>query len=178
MDRARLGRTVPYLLWLALAAWLFIAAGDVGYSARAGQIGPAFWPRLALGLIAAASLFEIAKALLFGAGPEPDDTGDTLAAAGDAEGEATRSLPLLLGGIGLILVYGMLITTVGFPVATFFFLAAFMYLGRYRNHFVIWASSAIGTFVIAVVFLKVVYVSLPRGIAPFDQVTDAVIGLF
>ena len=61
---------------------------------------------------------------------------------------------------------------------TFLFLVAFMYLGRYRAHLVIWLASIIGTLFVAIIFLKVVYVSLPRGVPPFDRVTDAFMNLF
>ena len=59
-------------------------------------------------------------------------------------------------------------TILGFLLATFLFLAAFMYLGRYRNHVAIWAISAVVTLLTALMFLRIAYVSLPRGEPPFD----------
>jgi putative tricarboxylic transport membrane protein len=53
-----------------------------------------------------------------------------------------------------------------------------MYLGGYRAHLVIWLSSIIGTVLISLVFLKVVYVSLPRGLPPFSDLSDFLIRLF
>jgi hypothetical protein len=177
MDRARLWATLPYLILLALTAWLFTVAGTIEYDQRPGQLGPDFWPKLALGLMAAASLLEIARVLLFGAKNEPHGIADTLE-EGEAEEDSPRSLPLLLGGVVLTLAYGMLITVLGFPLATSLYLVSFMYLGGYRSHIVIWLSGLIGTALIATIFLNVVYVSLPRGVPPFDRVTDAIIGLF
>jgi hypothetical protein len=52
------------------------------------------------------------------------------------------------------------------------FLAAFIYLGRYRRHAVIWAFSSAMTVLMGVLFLRVAYVSLPRGIPPFDRISD------
>jgi hypothetical protein len=43
---------------------------------------------------------------------------------------------------------------------------------------VIWVSSALGTLLFGLIFLKLVYVSLPRGIPPFDRVTDLVTNMF
>jgi pheromone shutdown protein TraB len=81
---------------------------------------------------------------------------------------------LILAGIVLIGVYGVLVTILGFLLATFLFIVAFMYVGRYRNHLAIWSISAAATVVIGVLFLRVAYVSLPRGEPPFDRFTDLI----
>jgi ABC-type sulfate transport system permease component len=47
-----------------------------------------------------------------------------------------------------------------------------MYVGRYRDHGAIWITSAAVTILCGVLFLRIAYVSLPRGIAPFDRITD------
>jgi putative tricarboxylic transport membrane protein len=60
----------------------------------------------------------------------------------------------------------------GFILGTFLFLAAFMYVGRYREHRAIWATSALVTVLCGVLFLRIAYVSLPRGVVPFDRLTD------
>jgi putative tricarboxylic transport membrane protein len=60
----------------------------------------------------------------------------------------------------------------GFILGTFLFLAAFMYVGGYRDHKAIWGTSAAVTIFCGILFLRIAYVSLPRGIAPFDRATD------
>ena len=47
-----------------------------------------------------------------------------------------------------------------------------------RNHLAVWLAGTGGVFALAFVFLKVVYVSMPRGVPPFDQITQAVMELF
>ena len=47
-----------------------------------------------------------------------------------------------------------------------------MYLGRYRKHGAAWATSAAITVLIGVLFIRIAYVSLPRGVSPFDRITD------
>jgi len=69
-------------------------------------------------------------------------------------------------------VYALVVNTLGFLLATFLFITAFMYLGRYRNHVAIWSISVAATFLIALLFLRIAYVSLPRGAPPFDAFTD------
>jgi putative tricarboxylic transport membrane protein len=175
------GRTLtalPYVAGLFVAAALFYFAGSIQYTAREGQLGPDFWPKLAIGLMAAVCLFEIVRIAVTGGGPAARGVADALDQATEAAAPAATYPGLLAGGIALTFAYGLLIGILGFLVATFVFLLAFMYLGRYRSHGVIWIASAVGMVVVALIFLKVVYVSLPRGVPPFDRVTDFVARLF
>ena len=83
-----------------------------------------------------------------------------------------------MAGVALTLAFAIGVSTLGFVLSTFLYLVVFMYAGRYRNHTVIWLSAILGTLLFAFVFLKVVYVSVPRGTPPFDSVTQAVLALF
>ena len=81
--------------------------------------------------------------------------------------------PRVIATLALLVVSATLFCTViGFVLATFLFLAAFIYLGRYRRHAVVWAFSGTMTVLMAILFLRIAYVSLPRGIAPFDRIAD------
>jgi hypothetical protein len=171
MDHSLFRAVVPYVVGLVLAAVLYVYAGQIEYTPRPGQLGPAVWPQMAIGLMAAACLFEIVRKLT-GGRAETRGIAEILSREGEAEDEPRFPL-LLVGGIVLVTVYAILLLVLGFIVTTFMFLASFMYLGRYRNHGAIWATSAIVTVLCGIVFLRVAYVSLPRGIAPFDRVTDA-----
>jgi hypothetical protein len=70
------------------------------------------------------------------------------------------------------------VTILGFMISTFLFMVLFMYAGRYRAHLAVWLSSAVGTVLLTLLFQKVVYVSLPRGVEPFSHVADAFLALF
>lgn len=179
MDPTKLMKAAPYALVLVIAAALYVLAGQIDYASRPGQLGPDFWPKLCLALIALTCLYEIGRALL--------RKGDAAEVSGIAEAldhdqieaEAPpKEYPTLLAfGAGLTLAYAVLVSVLGFVLATFTYLVAFMYLGRYRNHLVIWTGSLAGTFIFAAIFLKLVYVSLPRGQEPFAQVTQLVMNL-
>jgi putative tricarboxylic transport membrane protein len=65
--------------------------------------------------------------------------------------------------------YVYFLNTLGFILSTLLYLALFMVVGRYRKVWVIAANSVIGTVLFAVIFMKVVYVSLPLGEGPFEQ---------
>jgi ABC-type amino acid transport system permease subunit len=176
MRASRLGSAAPYAVLLATAGFAYVLAGRIDYGARPGQIGPDFWPKVAIGLIAFVCLFEIVKVAL-GAGKDAHGIGDQLSSA-EEEDEGPRRLPLLLSGVVITIAYGALIPVLGFPVTTFVYMVGFMYLGGFRSHLGIWLSSFLGVAVLSVLFLKVVYVSLPRGIPPFDRVTDFIVALF
>lgn len=166
----KLRSALPYLIGFAVAAALYIYAGQMDYEPRAGELGPAVWPRLAIGLMAAACLFEIVSIF---AGRRAQTAGIAEALDHEEESEDEPRYPrLLLGGIALVLIYAFMVPVLGFLLGTFLFLPAFMYLGRYRRHNVVWGVSAVVTILCGILFLRVAYVSLPRGIAPFDLVTD------
>lgn len=170
MDKAALRSTLPYVIGLAVSAVLFHFARQIEYTPRPGSLGPDFWPKLAIGLMAAVCLFEIARGLL-GLKSEAHGVADALEEEEAEEGAQTHPW-LLAGGIALVAAYALAVDTLGFFLCTFLFLAAFMYLGRYRNHVAVWLTSAGVTLAAAILFMRIAYVSLPRGVPPFDAVTD------
>lgn len=170
----RLAQALPYMLLLAATAWLWTVANGIEFSPRPGALGPDFWPRAALGLMGAMSLLQIGKILLSGSGVEAGGATEQLET--EEEDDAPRRPFLLVAGIALAVGYAFVLETLGFPLATTAFLIAFMYLGGSRSHVAIWVSSAVGVILVTVLLMKVVYVSLPRGVAPFDRLTDLLTG--
>ena len=162
---------IPYLVGLAMAAALYVYAGTIDYTPRGHELGPEVWPRLAILLMGASCLWEITRRLIAG---NRDATG--FIEAFDREPHEDDNVPvypqLLIGGVVLMAVYAVLVPILGFMFGTFLFLAAFMYVGRFRDHRTIWLTSALVTVLCGILFLRIAYVSLPRGIAPFDRVTD------
>ena len=171
MDKALLRSIVPYAVGLAVAAALYLYAGTFEYAHRPGQLGPEMWPRLAVFLMAGSCLFEISRRLIIG---NHDAFG--FLEAFDREPEIEEKQPvyprLLIGGIVLMAIYAVLVPVLGFILGTFLFLAAFMYVGGYRAHGAIWGASAGVTIFCGILFLRIAYVSLPRGVPPFDRATD------
>lgn len=163
---------LPYIVGLGVAVALYIYAGTIEYTPRGHELGPEVWPRLAILLMAASCLWEIARRLIAG---NQDATGFIEAfdrEPDEAEEKAPVYPRLLIGGIVLMGVYAVLVPYLGFMLGTFLFLAAFMYVGRYRDHRAIWLTSVAVTVLCGVLFLRIAYVSLPRGVPPFDRVTD------
>lgn len=173
MGRDRIRATAPYAIGLVAAAILFVLADRIQYTARPGQFGPDFWPKLAIGLLGVVCAWEIARGLL-GARASAQGIAEILEHDGDAVPDEPSQPRLLAGGIALLAAYALLVNVTGFLLSTFMFLVAFMYLGRYRNHLAIWLIGTGMTLAVAFLFLRFAYVSLPRGVAPFDRFTDFV----
>jgi hypothetical protein len=171
MDQVLFRSIVPYAVGLAIAAVLYLYAGTFDYAPRPGQLGPEVWPRLAILLMGGSCLFEISRRLIVG---NQDAAG--FLEAFDREPEVEDKQPvyprLLVGGIVLMAIYAVLVPVLGFILGTFLFLAAFMYVGGYRAHVAIWGTSTAVTIFCGILFLRIAYVSLPRGVPPFDRATD------
>jgi hypothetical protein len=172
MDKTAFRSTLPYLVGLAVAALLYMSARQIEYTPRPGALGPDFWPKAAIALMATVCLFEIVRGLL-GFKNEAQGVAEVLEA--EEPEEKAQTYPwLLAGGIVLVTVYAFVVDYLGFLFSTFLFLAAFMYLGRYRRHLAVWLTSGGVTLAAAILFMRIAYVSLPRGVPPFDAITDFV----
>lgn len=175
----RLARILPYAVVGAAAGYLFYVALNFEFHRRAGTLGPDFWPKAILALLIATCVYEIGKRL-FSRTPDTEVGGvleelveESAQEHGDmGEAAAAESHPwLLAAGMALTALYVFSIQTLGFTLATATYLALFITLGGYRRWSVIAATSVLGTLLLLFFFMKVVYVSLPIGEAPFSAVT-------
>jgi hypothetical protein len=172
MERKAIRTALPYFVGLGVAAILYIYARQIEYAPRPGLLGPDFWPNLAIALMSAACLWEIVR-IFAGKKGEARGVAESLEKQQEETQEQGKTYPaLLIGGIVLVVGYALVVDTFGFLLATFLFITAFMYVGGYRNHVMAWAISATITILVALIFMRVAYVSLPRGTPPFDVFTD------
>ena len=160
---------LPLLLFL-LAAGLYAQAGGIqAPGLQAGQLAPSFWPRaMLLGLMLGclAKLAEIVRAA---------EGGALAATAREVQGddEPVQGPRLLVGAILLVLGYVLATDLIGFAFATVLFLPAFTYLGGWRRKLGLLLLGIGGTVGALVVFVKVVYLPLPKGQAIFEDLTIA-----
>jgi putative tricarboxylic transport membrane protein len=160
----KIKQIIPYTVVFLASVYFYVLAGRFGVVTRAGNLGPDFWPKLLLGLTMVSCLYGIAKAALYHRGKALKDD------AGEEKAEAPRRYPgLLIIGTLMTVAYVWFLDLLGFILCTLLYLALFMVVGRYRKIWVIAANSVIGTVVFVVLFMKVVYVSLPIGQGPFQQ---------
>jgi hypothetical protein len=157
--RAR--RVAAPLSGVALAAALWPATGALSDLAREGSLGPGFWPRLALLGLALACLAKAWEEARRGARAAPGEGPDAI------------STPRLLAGIALLVAYAALAPVLGFPLTTLAFIAAFMTLAGARSAAGLAAGAVLGTVLLVYVFVKAVYLPLPKGDGPFEALTLA-----
>ena len=177
------GKSLPYVIVLAIVTFLFYRATKIDFVAPGGRIGPDVWPKAILVLAALACLYEIAKNLLFGRWVR-DMTGVLGSVLKEVPGQDVPDEPelasyphLLWIGIAMTVLYVVLIEKLGFFLCTAIYMALFMWIGRYRRPGVILATSLVGSLAFMFMFMKVVYVSLPLGTEPFAQVSFALMRL-
>jgi len=171
---ARAKAIVPYAAMLAIAAFLYGRTASFAALGRPGQLGPDFWPKAVLVLLMATCVIEIVR-VAFASAPKP---GAIARAKQPDAGEEGPRFPLLLGaGILLTALYVPAMQVLGFFLATVIYLAAFMVVGRYRRYGVVAVTSIVGSLAFVFVFMKIVYVSLPIGVGPFQSVSTALMAL-
>jgi putative tricarboxylic transport membrane protein len=176
LSRRKAARLAPYVVVLAIAAFLYHRAGQIEYYAPAGRIGPDFWPKMVLVLMIATCIYEIVKIGLFSREDRASGVLQTLSASpptDDSQPPVTEpSYPLrLVLGIAITLLYAAVVPITGFFLTTVAYLIAFMALGRFRRMGVAVGVSLAGTLLLLYFFMKVAYISLPIGHAPFSAVS-------
>jgi putative tricarboxylic transport membrane protein len=171
-------RIAPYVIILGIAGLLYRSAGQIDYFAPAGRIGPDFWPKMVLILMIATCVYEIVKIGLFSKEDSASGVLQTLSASPPAEGshppaeDQGRTYPALLGlGIAATVLYAAVVPVAGFFLTTVTYLVAFMVIGRYRRMLVAVGVSLAGTLLMLYFFMKIAYISLPIGVAPFSAVS-------
>ncbi|HEX7127518.1 MAG TPA: tripartite tricarboxylate transporter TctB family protein [Thermodesulfobacteriota bacterium] len=159
------GSLVGPVLLVAAAALLWVAAGDIPIVPVPGQLGPDFWPRLGVAGLAVLSGVKIVQ-VVRGRGRREAAGGN----GGRADGEAVDRRRVTLAVV-LLFAYTALLPVAGFVLATPIFLALFMRVGRYRRPATVGLSAVAATLVLLYLFVKVVYVPLPRGQGPLLDAT-------
>ena len=167
---------LPALL-LILGAILFAVAGTiVAPGLQAGQLGPWFWPRLMLfGLMACC----VARLVTLARGPRA--ARPRAASAESVAAEAAPPARVLAASIGLVLGYVLMTDLIGFTLATFGFLVAFVWVAGWRRPVALPALAVVGTVSLLYLFVKVVYLPLPRGQGVVEDLTIALyrlLGIF
>ena len=178
----RLARAVPYALLLSLAAGLYALAGRIEYVGPSDRIGPDFWPRAILAILALACAYELVKSLFMARSASVGGMLQTLMerapdVAAQGASEPAPSLARLAGGIGVTLAYVLLVDKLGFFLATAAYLFGFILVGGHRRRGIALVTAVIGSLAMVIVFMKIVYVSLPLGIGPFQRVSLALLAL-
>lgn len=170
LQRIRAG--LPYLVVLAAGAFLYRTADHFNFEAVPGRIGPDAWPKIILLLMLVTAFLGFVTSTLRAGQPAAEQSTDV------AEIEALLRPPELYAHLVWLAVaatfgYLFLLPVTGFFLTTIVYTFVLLYLGHYRR----WLRGAVLSVLIALVFtflfMRVVYVSLPTGMAPFNDVSFA-----
>lgn len=151
------------ILIFGVALYLYSLADKLEALCPPGQLGPAFWPKMSLILLMAGCLIkgvEIFK-----------ERHKNIAL------EEKASLPLPINIWRLVIMICLVIFTVvgmeilGFLLANIIFLFFFLRLTGVKKKIPLLLTSILGTFFLLFLFVKVVYLPLPRGQGIFNDVT-------
>ena len=170
--QGRLKAAAPYAALLAGAAYLFREAGNFAYSPRPGELGPDFWPKAILVVLMLACGWQ----LLAHAFARPSATGSPTPASAEAA-ESPRYPRRLAAGALATFGYVLILPQAGFFASTALYLALFMLIGRYRRYAIVAATSIAGSLAFMFVFMRIVYVSLPLGIGPFQKLSLGILAM-
>lgn len=169
MDKEKSQKLILSGLFILFSGICYYMASNFAVSTTAGRLGPGFWPKMLCILIAVFSIADIVILLL---NKEKHDLTEKNEAEDTEVKSFDKKYPLLiLGGVIGSGVYIYLMPIIGFIIATALYLASIMLFGRYRNKKVIISSSFLGSFILLLIFSKIVYISLPTGISFFGEFT-------
>jgi putative tricarboxylic transport membrane protein len=165
-----LREVIPEVVVLLGAVYLFIMAGDFSGRRQPGELGPAFWPRIAAVGLAVTLLIRIGQAIRERNRPVVHKLGEFDDLDDEQEKVHWRSVAI---GIGLAFGYVWATMFLGYLFATIAFLGAFAWLGGQKRWYTA-VVAVVGGFVLTYVFVGVVYVSVPTGVSVFDTLTVAI----
>jgi putative tricarboxylic transport membrane protein len=188
----RLVRALPYIVVVAVGAYLWWDIAPLSAYGRNGRLGPDAWPKVVLALLLLAAGWGAISALVFGTATQAqplsyhNDSGPTEIArdgddaladhpAGDPDVEP-RSLHAA-AGIAALIGYVALIPYIGFTIATFLLMSAIMLLAGYTRPLATAIISAVGTLAFFIVFQRVAYLSLPLGAGYFRDFSIGLMAL-
>ncbi|MEW6409582.1 MAG: tripartite tricarboxylate transporter TctB family protein [Nitrospirota bacterium] len=175
------------VLFLVINIFLFVHAGSIQAPGKLpGQMGPATWPRAILLALIFCSLVKIYYIWKDSRIPTPEESTEKII---DIENgvsveevvETQRNWKILVSAILLVFGFVLAISVLGFPLGCLIFLWAFTYLGGWRKTIYLLFITVLGTLFIAFLFVKWVYIPLPKGRFFFDDLTIAIykiLGIF
>lgn len=168
----RLKRLAPYVIILAFGITLYVVADRIAYMEIPGQIGPDRWPKLIITVMIGVCLYEIVRRLL--TAPAAEQPASEIEGWEEEEAGPPRTV---FAAIAITVVYLLTLNVVGFVIGTLFYVAGLMWLGGTRKPATVAILSFVITAFFAFFFMKLIFVALPTGTAPFSWVSFAVMKL-
>ena len=151
----------PLLIFL-FALFFYFLARKIEEVPIPGQLGPAFWPKAILLLLMVSCGIKVVEILV----------------AWNKESKVTLDEPpqavdflKLFAMIGLVIGVVVAMDFLGFLLANFLFLLSFLRLAGLKKKIHLLLTSSLGTIFLLYLFVKVVYLPLPKGYWFFYDLT-------
>ena len=152
----------PLLIFL-LAVYFYFLAGRIDPPPSPEQLGAAFWPKMMLIFLMVACGIKAGEILLARRKEGAEGTPEGL--------RPEVNIPKLAAMIAMVIAGVFFMDIIGFPLSNFFFLLLFMRIAGLRKKVALLLASALGTIFLLYLFVKIVYLPLPKGQWFFDDLT-------
>jgi hypothetical protein len=146
--------TGPILIFL-LAVFFYVLAGRLDENPAGGQLGAFFWPKAILLLLMFSCGFKVLESFK-GFGKGVADIGLEAPPPQVRTGKLIAMIAMLLAAV-------VCMETIGFPLCNFLFLLLFMRIAGLKKKSHLLIISGLGTVLLLYIFVKVVYLPLPKG---------------
>ena len=146
--------TGPILIFL-LAIFFYILAGKLDENPLEGQLGAFFWPKAILILLMLSCGVKVMESF--------KDIGKGVADIGLAGPPVQVETVRLVAMIVMLLAAVVCMEMIGFPLCNFLFLLLFMRIAGLKKKSHLLIISLLGTILLLYIFVKIVYLPLPKG---------------
>lgn len=143
----------PLLIFL-FGLFFYVLAGRIEETPIPGQLGPAFWPKVILLLLMISCGIKAVETLMAWKKEKGGASGEPLPAVDFLK---------LFGMIGLVIGVVVGMEVLGFLIANLLFLILFMRLAGLKKKIPLFLTTVLGTVGLLYLFVKVVYLPLPKG---------------
>jgi len=144
----------PALIF-ALAVYFYHLAGKIQEVPIPGQLGPAFWPKVIFVLLMISCGIKTLEIIT---AQRRQHTGMEAAAPAQAT-DYVKLAAMIVSIVGVVYAIEIL----GFLIANFLFLIIFMRIAGWHKKISLLVISTLGTLSLLFLFVKVVYLPLPKG---------------
>ncbi len=158
-----LGRIKGVILIFLAALYLYSLANSLEAFSPPGQLGPAFWPKVSLLLLMAGCLIKVGELWREG--------NQKIVLEEKAPLLPPVNVSRLITMICLVIFSVIGMDFLGFLLANFLFLVFFMSITGLKKKVSLLLISLFGTILLLYLFVKIVYLPLPRGQGIFNDLT-------
>jgi putative tricarboxylic transport membrane protein len=161
---------LPEVVAIALCVPLWVASSE--WTSSVGGPGPAFYPRfLILLMVLAMAVRLVQEVRTIRRGSTAADEDEPPLEEGVEMDASLLDNRRVVVAIALSVAYVLATLYLGWVLATFALVSAFLWLTGKRNPLITVPVALVFSVGMAFLFVKVVYISLPTGVGVFDQFT-------